>query len=203
MPRQVDALTSSTLKHLREYWWDPDFSEFLRETLRPRPGTRILDIGCGEGTAELSLGRLQISQLALFALDRKVERARQTLAAGTAHNIRLQVIAADVQALPFMHDAFDSTFCVAVLQHSSDVPGAIAELARVTRPGGRVVAVEPDNAARYWFSSSPMGQRASEAASRLFAAVAHARHESTDPSIGPKLPAIFASAGLEPQWVSL
>ena len=45
MPRHVDALTSPTLKHLRERWWDSDFSEFLRETLRPRPGTRILDVG--------------------------------------------------------------------------------------------------------------------------------------------------------------
>lgn len=203
MPRHVDALTAPTLKHIRERWWDTDFSEFLRETLRPRPGTRILDVGCGEGTAELSLGRLQISQVALFALDRKVERARQTLVAGTAHNIRLKVVAADAQALPFGNDVFDSTFCVAVLQHAPDVPQAVAELARVTKPGGRVVAVEPDNAARYWFSSSPAGQKAYEAGNRLFAAVAQARHEWTDPSVGPKLPAIFAGAGLEPLWVNL
>jgi SAM-dependent methyltransferase len=203
MPRHLDALTSPTLKHLRERWWDSYFSEFLRETLRPRPGTRILDVGCGEGTAELSLGRLQISQVTLFAIDRKLERARQTLAAGTAHNIRLQVAAADALALPFAGDAFDSTFSVAVLQHSPDVPRVVSELSRVTKPGGRVVVVEPDNAARYWYSSSPAGRRAYEVGTQLFAAIAATRKDPTDPSVGPKLPAIFAAAALEPLWVNL
>lgn len=203
MPRHVDALTSPTLKHLRERWWDSDFSEFLRETLRPRPGTRILDVGCGEGTAELSLGRLQISQVSLFAIDRKIERARQTLVAGTSHNIKLKVASADAHALPFAGDAFDSAFCVAVLQHSPDVARVVSELARVTKPGGRVVVVEPDNAARYWYSSSPAGRKAYDVGTRLFAAMAQARNDATDPSVGPKLPAIFDAAGLEPLWVNL
>ena len=60
MARHVDALTAATLKNLREQWWDFQFSEFLHDTLRPRPGTRILDVGCGEGTAELTLARLRI-----------------------------------------------------------------------------------------------------------------------------------------------
>ena len=62
MARHVDALTAATLKNLREQWWDTEFSTFLQDTLRPRPGNRILDVGCGEGTAELSLGRLRVSQ---------------------------------------------------------------------------------------------------------------------------------------------
>ena len=63
--RHIDALTSSTLKHLRERWWGPEFTEFLRETLQPRPGDRILDVGCGVGTGEVRLGQLRISQLRL------------------------------------------------------------------------------------------------------------------------------------------
>ena len=60
MARQVDALIAATLKNVREQWWDAAFSEFLQETLRPRPGNRILDVGSGEGTAELSLGRQKL-----------------------------------------------------------------------------------------------------------------------------------------------
>jgi SAM-dependent methyltransferase len=203
MPRHVDALTSPTLKDLRERWWDNDFSDFLRETLRPRPGTRILDVGCGEGTAEISLGRLQISQVSLYAVDRRVERAQMTASIGAAHNIKVHVAAADAVALPFADACFDSTFCVAVLQHVQDVPRAVGELARVTKPGGRVVAVEPDNAARYWFSSLPSGQRAYELGARFFSAAGQARGETLDASVGPKLPGIFAGCGLEPLWVTL
>ena len=203
MPRHIDALTSPTLKHIRERWWDSDFSEFLAETLRPRPGRRILDVGCGEGTAELSLGRLQISQVDLFAVDRRLDRVKQTAATASAHNVRVKTAAADACHLPFASDVFDSTFCVAVLQHVREVSTAVAELSRVTRPGGRIVAVEPDNAARYWFSSIEEGQRAHDAGAKFFAAAIHARGDGTDPSVGPKLTGFFTANGLEPLSVDL
>jgi SAM-dependent methyltransferase len=203
MPRHVDALTSPTLKHLREHWWDTDFSDFLRDTLRPRPGTRILDVGCGEGTAEVSLGRLQVSQLALFAIDRRFDRVSQTAKAGSAHNIKLKVATADAHHLPFGSDAFDSTFCVAVLQHVPHPAVVVAELARVTKPGGRIVAVEPDNSARYWFSSLESGQTAYELATRFFTAITRARGDGGDPAVGPKLASMFSAGGIEPLSVNL
>jgi SAM-dependent methyltransferase len=203
MARHVDALTAATLKNLREQWWDSQFSEFLHDTLRPRPGTRILDVGCGEGTAELTLARLRISQLRLFAID--LDTARVLRAAGEArsHNNRLGLAAADASRLPFATGAFDATFCVAVLQHVNQVSQAVTELARVTRPGGRVLAVEPDNSARYWYSSEASGSDAFVTASRFFAAAAAARGDATEPAIGPRLSAIFADAGIEPVSVQL
>ena len=203
MTRDIDALVSPTLKHLRERWWNPEVSEFLSETVRPRPGTRILDVGCGEGTAIQSLGRLQISQVDLAAIDHRFERVRKTVRTAAAHNIRVKAVCADACHLPFRSDAFDSTFCVAVLQHVRDVATAISELARVTKPGGRVVAVEPDNAARYWFSPLPSGQRVYDMGRAFFAAALEARGDATDPSVGPKLTAMFAEAGLEPLSVTL
>ena len=203
MARHIDSLSSPTLKHLREQWWDSAFSEFLSETLRPRPGTRILDVGCGEGTAELSLGRLQISQVDLFAVDRRLDRVAQTAASASAHNVRVKTAAADACHLPFGSDVFDSTFCVAVLQHVGDVTAAVAELARVTKPGGRLVAVEPDNAARYWFSSIDEGYSANEAAAKFFAAAVHARGDGSDLSVGPKLIGFFTASGVEPLSVDL
>ena len=203
MARHVDALVSPTLKNLREQWWDAAFSEFLQETLGPRPGTRILDVGCGDGTAEIALARLRISQLKLFGIDRDARRAAQASHEARAHNLRLGVAAGDVQHLPFREASFDATFCVAVLQHVNDLAGAVRELARVTRAGGRVLAVEPDNSARYWYSSSPEGRRAFDAASRLFAAAAERRADTTDPAVGPRLSSIFTTCGLEPVTVQL
>ncbi len=203
MVRHVDALTAATLKNLRGEWWDAQFSDFLQETLKPRPGTRILDVGCGDGTAELSLGRSRISQLRLFGIDREFSRVVRAAAEGQSHNYRLGLAAADVARLPFATGAFDATFCVAVLQHVNQVGRAVEELARVTRPGGRVLAVEPDNSGRYWYSSAEAGADAYLDASRFFAAVGAARGDSTDPAVGPRLSAIFADAGIEPVSVQL
>jgi ubiquinone/menaquinone biosynthesis C-methylase UbiE len=199
--RDVDALTSATLKHLRERWWNDDFTEFLRETLQPRAGDRILDVGCGTGTAEIRLGQLGISQMRLFGADLVLARAREAIAAVRARNIYAGFAAADVGRLPFASGAFDSTFCVAVLQHVRDLPAAVDEIARVTKPRGRVLAIEPDNAARYWYSSSAAGMRAFDLATRFFAAI-EAR-DSSDPALGPKISAIFASHGIEPLTIRL
>jgi ubiquinone/menaquinone biosynthesis C-methylase UbiE len=202
LSRDIDALTSSTLKHLRERWWNADFTNFLRETLQPRAGERILDVGCGGGTAEVQLGQLGISQVKLFGADLIVNRVREAAGAARAHNIRVGFAAADACKLPFRNQAFDSTLCVAVLQHVRELSTAVQELARVTRPGGRVVVVEPDNAARYWHSSNDVGARAFELATRFFTAL-EMGGEPTDLAVGPKVSEIFTRHDVEPMAIRL
>jgi SAM-dependent methyltransferase len=199
----IDGFKSATLKNLRERWWTDEFTEFLAETLRPRPGNRILDVGCGEGLAEVSLGRLHISQIRLVGIDLVVSKVTAALRETRSHNQRVGFAAADACALPFRNGAFDSLYCIAVLQHIVDPAAAVAEFARVTAGGGRIVAVEPDNAARYLFSAVPSGLQAFELTKQFFTAVAEAKGERTDDRIGPKLPALFAAHGVEPIGVKL
>jgi SAM-dependent methyltransferase len=199
----IDALTSPTLKYLRERWWNDSFTDFLTETLRPRAGNRILDVGCGEGIADVQLGRLQLSQMRLVGVDLMIERVIVARHETAAHNQRVLFAVADACHLPFQDGVFDSTFCVAVLQHISDVDTAIRDFARVTRVGGRVIAVEPDNSARYSYSATPAGRRAFEMSARFFSALAAARGEAMDAAVGPKLPTLFAACGIEPLEVRL
>jgi SAM-dependent methyltransferase len=203
MAAAIDSLTSATLKHLRERWWDDSFTGFLVETLRPRPGNRILDVGCGEGLAEVSIGRQHISQIRLVGVDLVFSKIVEARATTAAHNMRAAYAVADGCRLPFTAGAFDSIYCVAVLQHVGDVDAAVSEFARVTRRGGRVVAVEPDNSARYAFSPTDAGQRAFEMSRRFFAADAAARNDAAELAVGPKLPALFARHGIEPIDVRL
>jgi len=203
MSRDLDALTSSTLKHLREHWWNDAFTAFLEETLKPRPGKRILDVGSGTGTAEVSLARLRLSQMHLFGVDLLFDRVKAAHTATRGINARVGYAAADACRLPFSDGAFDSTYCVAVLQHIRDLGGALAEISRVTRPGGRVLIVEPDNAARYWFSSVQSGMDAFELSRRFFAGLAAVRGDTTETSVGPRVPGMLAATGVEPVSVSL
>lgn len=203
MNRQVDLLSSATLKHLREHWWDDSFTAFVRDTLQPRPGRRILHVGSGRGEAEVNLSRLRLTQIELVGIDLVVDRVQAALAATRAHNIRAGFAAADACRLPFGDATFDSTFTVAVLQHIKEPHRAVAEIARVTRPGGRVLAVEPDNAARFFYSSSEAGMRAYELAGHFFAGLTSASGDATDASVGPKLPTLFAQHGIDPLDVHL
>jgi len=199
----VDALVSPTLKHLREQWWDDEFTEFLTETLRPRPGNRILDVGCGTGAAEVSIGRLHISQVSLYGVDVNVVEAASAARETASHNMRAKFAGGDARRLPFADGSFDSTYCVAVLQHVPEVHAAVGELARVTRATGRVVAVEPDNSAHYAYSSCESGAAAFGLAAKFFAAAAAARGDRTEAAIGPKLPGLFAAHGIDPLHVRL
>jgi SAM-dependent methyltransferase len=200
---EIDVLTSPTLKYLREQWWDDEFTEFLAETLRPRAGNRILDVGCGEGEAEVHIGRLQVSQLQLFGVDLMLERVMIARSEAAAHNQRVGFATSDACALPFRDRVFDATFCVAMLQHVGDVEAAVREFARVTVPGGRVLAVEPDNTARYGYASTPAGQRAFELSARFYGALVAARGDAGGIGVGPKLPMLFARYGIEPIAVRL
>jgi SAM-dependent methyltransferase len=199
----IDALTSPTLKYLRERWWDDQFTEFVFETLRPRPGNRILDVGCGEGEAEIRIGRRHVSQLRFFGVDLMIERVMVARRETRAHNQRVGYATADASALPFRDGVFDSTFCVAVLQHIADVESAVKEFARVTLPGGRIVAVEPDNSARYLYSSAAAGRRVFELSTRFFTALVAARGEVVEGAVGPRLPTLFAKYGVEALTVRL
>lgn len=203
MPRDIDGLMAVTLKHLRERWWDASFTAFLQDTLQPRPGKRLLDVGCGVGTAELQIGLLRIPQVHLVGIDVDVPSVVQAADLIGERNLDAQVAAGDALALPFRQESFDGVFCVAVLQHLADPRAALREFARVTRPGGRVLVVEPDNSARYWFSSCASGHRAHAAAVAFFSAVERRDHAAAPAALGPHMPGLFRQEGLEPLFVQL
>jgi ubiquinone/menaquinone biosynthesis C-methylase UbiE len=116
----------------------------LLEELRLRPGLAVLDAGCGygQGTADLAAlvapgGRavgIEASQAMLTEARRR--------AADLVHQPAFQH--ADVAHLPFDDASFDACRAETLLQHLSDPQQAVTEMARVTRPGGRVAVLEFD-----------------------------------------------------------
>lgn len=105
------------------------------------PGERVLDIGCGVGTTAIRLAREYDVEVVAADNDPLMrERAhRNVSAAGTRD--QLSVEAADVEALPYADGSFDVVIAEAVAS-VVDPHAAAAEMARVTRPGGRVLATD-------------------------------------------------------------
>jgi SAM-dependent methyltransferase len=201
MTRDIDLLTSPALTHLRDRWWDASFTAFVRDTLRPQPDERVLEVGCGAGIADLMLGLLEPGRVRYCGIDIKPARVREARGAARDHGLRLDLAVADVRGIPFRDASFESTFAIGVLQHVADASHAVAELARVTRPDGRVLLVEPDNANRYWFSSLESGRRAFDLSTRFFASRAKETAKETpgniDRALGPHLPALCRAAGID------
>jgi SAM-dependent methyltransferase len=94
---------------------------------------RILEVGCGWGELAEWLGRETAAEVvAIDTSPRMVELARE-------RGVAAQV--GDVQALPFDDGSFDCAVAAWMLYHVPDLDGGIAELARVLRPGGTLVAI--------------------------------------------------------------
>jgi demethylmenaquinone methyltransferase/2-methoxy-6-polyprenyl-1,4-benzoquinol methylase len=108
-----------------------------RDALGLRPGQWVLDVAAGTGVSTAELARSGASAVASdFSLG--------MLRAGIARpaRSRLPFVAADALRLPFADAVFDAVTLSFGLRNVVDVPAALAEFARVTRPGGRLVVCE-------------------------------------------------------------
>jgi ubiquinone/menaquinone biosynthesis C-methylase UbiE len=101
----------------------------------PRIGERALDAGCGTGIYTRRL-------LAAGATVTGVDCDPEMLTAASVKAPSATLVNGDVAALPFADGVFDLTLAVTLLCFAQDPHGAVDELVRVTRPGGRVVLAE-------------------------------------------------------------
>jgi demethylmenaquinone methyltransferase/2-methoxy-6-polyprenyl-1,4-benzoquinol methylase len=102
--------------------------------LRLPPGSLLLDVACGTG------------DLSRLAQRRGFRVIGADLSAGMlgANRSGAPLLQADCSRLPFPDGAFDGLVCGYALRNFSDLAGALAETARVLRPGGRLAILEVD-----------------------------------------------------------
>ncbi len=95
-------------------------------------GKRTLDVGCGEGRFCRMLAELGARTIGIDPTKRLIDRARELHPEG-------EYWMGSGEALPFQHDNFDLVVSYLVLIDIDDYQAAIREMARVVRPGGKVV----------------------------------------------------------------
>ena len=117
-----------------------------------RAGMDLLDVGCGPAsiTADLAERVAPGRVVGLDAAAGALEAARATLRErGLSEQVELTC--GDIMALPFEDASFDVVHAHQVLQHLADPVGALAEMRRVTRPGGIVAVRDAVYSAMTWF----------------------------------------------------
>lgn len=151
-PRPADPPTGLALTGERtlpgipdeRYWFERHVVAYLGAAARVRAtgaGT-VLDAGCGEGYGLARLRQAGAERVVGVDLEaRVVDHIRATYAAADP---AIEAHAAELSTLPLPDDEVDLTVSFQVIEHLYDIPGYLASLRRVTRPGGEIWIATPN-----------------------------------------------------------
>ena len=145
LDRQPREMTAMLLAALDEMGRHPEIRRVRRtalDALRPEPGWQVLDAGAGAGDVARRLAAVVGPAGAVTALDYSAAIIAAAVERHDGSNVRYTT--GDVSALDLPADSVDGVWCERVLQHVDDADLAIAELVRVTRPGGRISLIDTD-----------------------------------------------------------
>ncbi|MEV0394590.1 demethylmenaquinone methyltransferase [Polymorphospora rubra] len=124
-------LTNTVLSFGQDRGW----RRATRSALGLRPGDRVLDLGAGTGVSTEELARSGAYAVGL-------DLSLGMLLAGRRVRPDVPLLAGDALRLPFADATFDAVTISFALRNMVDTGAALRELARVTRPGGRLVVCE-------------------------------------------------------------
>jgi ubiquinone/menaquinone biosynthesis C-methylase UbiE len=171
-------------RYMQQAGWTRAMRSYLFRRFDLGAGKRVLEVGCGTGavTSDISITTTSM----VYGLDLNFAYLSIARTAET----RVRYTSGDAFSLPFPNAVFDAVCCHFFLLWIRDIPSILAEMRRVTRHGGVILALaEPDYGGRIDFpdSLSELGQW------QAFALGS----QGAQPNIGRRLMAEFNAAGFD------
>ncbi|MFC5994475.1 methyltransferase domain-containing protein [Pseudonocardia hispaniensis] len=142
-------------RNIQRLYSTPDIVRQRAEVLgllAPQPGEHVLDVGSGPGFLVMSLADAVGSSGAVHGLDSSASMnavAREL----TSSRPWVSIDEGDATALPYPDAAFDAAVSTQVYEYVADIPGALADLRRVLRTGGRVVILDTNWDSVVWHAA--------------------------------------------------
>lgn len=141
------------LRYHYHYHLPPLFDRIAREF----PGERLLEVGCSMGNDTIQFARRGLQVTGVDLTERAIDLIRARFAQAQLAG-EFQV--ADAEQLPFDDASFDICYSFGVLHHTPDTEGAIRELSRVLRPGGKAFVMLYNryslNFLAHWLTGYPL-----------------------------------------------
>ena len=155
-----------------------------------RPGARVLEVGCGSGVVlrDLAARAGRGGQVVGVDSSRAMLAAARRLCRPGPRSARIALRHGDGAHLPFAPGEFDVTLGITVILHVPEPGAVVEEMARVTRPGGRVGLQDQD------FGAMAVTHPDPGLTDRILDGVPRALYE--EPYSGRRLPGLLLEAGL-------
>ena len=130
------------MKMLPKMWRSPVSREVVRD-LALRPGERVVDVGAGMGPSSVLAAKAGVSVLAVDPTPymRRILSVRRL---GQRHRKAIRIADGSAESIPADDHSVDALWTVNTMHHWTDLDAAVHELARVLRPGGRLLLVDED-----------------------------------------------------------
>lgn len=143
--------SESHLVESREYWWNPDYLGLLAERLDLEECFAMADIGCGQGMMSFLFAEHLPKGAKITGIDseshyiKKATQKARKVAKSTEVDLAFEQ--GNAEALNLKNESQDVVFCQTLLIHVPSPEKVLAEMKRVTKAGGYVVGIEPNNLA--------------------------------------------------------
>jgi ubiquinone/menaquinone biosynthesis C-methylase UbiE len=138
------------LRYQYHYHLPPLFARIAREF----PGGKLLEVGCSMGNDTIQFARLGMDVTGVDITEAAIELIQQRF---DLYGLQGNFQVADAEALPFDDNTFDVCYSFGVLHHTPNTAGAIEELRRVLRPGGKAFVMLYNQHSLNWLAHRVTG----------------------------------------------
>ncbi|OQA91846.1 MAG: putative S-adenosylmethionine-dependent methyltransferase [Elusimicrobia bacterium ADurb.Bin231] len=149
------------LKYGNSTWRPYEAYPVFLDYLKPKPNTKLLDVGCGTGYFLKAASEIKIETYGVDISSNAVEISRKNSPSSNITEVNDEI-------LPFPDASFDYVCCLGALEHFIDMDKGVSEFIRVARPSAKFMIIVPNVNYIYWKITGKSGTEQQEINERLY-----------------------------------